>query len=85
MAWQITHGLLRGAYLKVGASELYVRQASEKASNGTVQELGGWLAYVDGELIGAGPDEKVARAIAEAYVRQVLKAHASRVATAAKR
>lgn len=75
MVWSHTHGIVSGAYMRAGVSELYVRRARKGAS--------GWIWYVDGILMGAAPAEDVARAASEAAVRAMSRTHTGRVAAAA--
>jgi hypothetical protein len=70
--WDRTHGKETGAYLRAGASELYVRRDGDM-----------WVWYVDGILMGAERGEEVARAASEAAVRAMARTHTARVAAAA--
>ncbi len=69
MAWDRTHGTVRGAYLKAGSTQLYVRQAKGGGP--------GWLLYVDGELEAAADGEETAKAAAELAVRCMRDADAA--------
>lgn len=78
-AWQITHGIVRGAYLRTsGGNELYVRHAGERGSAG-----GAWLWYLDGTLMGAERNELTARAAAETAGRVMVGTHTARMAAPA--
>ncbi len=71
--WQITHGAVIGAYLKVDGVELYVRKDGAKS----------WLWFVDGVRMGAAHREIVARAAAEAAVRAMSRTHMGAMAAPA--
>lgn len=71
-AWDMTHGAHRGAYLRVGPNELYVREWDP-----------GWLWYVDGIRGGATVSEITAKAAAEAAVRVMFRTHTGRMAASA--
>lgn len=70
--WDRTHGKEAGAYLRAGASELYVRRDADM-----------WVWYVDGILMGAERGEEVARAASEAAVRAMSRTHTGRMAAPA--
>lgn len=74
-AWECTHGLVAGAYLRAGVSELYVRRARKGGD--------GWIWYVDGILMGAASGEAVAKAASEAAVWAMSRTHTGRMAAAA--
>lgn len=78
-AWDPTHGKARGAYLRSGDLQIYVRQALGPDSVPT----SGWLLYVDGRLEGRG-DEAVVKAWGEAADRLVVDAGVAGEATAAR-
>lgn len=68
MAWQFTHGKARGAYQRIGLTELYIRQVL--ADDGLPS--GSWRLYVDGRLEGTADRELTAKAAAEAAARAVV-------------
>jgi hypothetical protein len=76
--WEVTHGKVRGGYLKAGTAELYVREAAGRGGL-----TGGWLLYVDGRLEGTAEGEAIARAAAELAVRCMVEAGTSGEAAAA--
>ena len=81
-AWQFTHGRARGAYQRIGDTELYIRQ--HLAADG--MPSGSWSLYVDGRLEGTADRELTAKAAAEAAARAVVVgAGAAGVAAAAGR
>lgn len=66
--WQFTHGRARGAYQRIGETELYIRQ--ELAGDGLPS--GSWRLYVDGRLEGTADRELTAKAAAEVAARAVV-------------
>lgn len=66
--WQFTHGKSRGAYQRIGLTELYIRQVL--ADDG--MPSGSWRLYVDGRLEGTADRELTAKAAAEAAARAVV-------------
>lgn len=73
--WSPTHGIVAGAYLRAGVSELYVRRARKGGD--------GWIWYVDGILMGGATGELVAKAASEAAIRAMSRTHTGRLAAAA--
>lgn len=67
-AWQLTHGRARGAYQRIGAVELYIRQ--NLADDG--MPSGSWSLFVDGQLDGVADRELTAKAAAEAAARAIV-------------
>lgn len=81
MGWQFTHGRARGAYQRVGAVQLYVKQVL--APDGLPS--GSWRLYVDGELEGTADRELTAKAAAEVAARAaVVETPAAGMAAAAR-
>lgn len=77
--WDRTHGKGRGAYLRAGVNELYVRQVI--GPDGVPAGL--WAWYLDGILMGAENGEAVAKAASEAAVRAMSRTHTGRMAASA--
>lgn len=77
--WQRTHGKGRGAYLAIGGSQLYVRQAVGPDG----MPSGPWKLFVDGKLEGTADGEAVARAAAELAIRCVADANVAAETAAA--
>ena len=71
-AWQFTHGRARGAYQRIGDTELYIRQ--HLAADG--MPSGSWSLYVDGRLEGTADRELTAKAAAEAAKKKADEANA---------
>lgn len=73
--WDRTHGKRTGAYLRAGASELYVRR-----EDGT-----GWAWFIDGIRMGIERGEDVAQAASEAAVRAMALTHTGAMAAPARK
>ena len=70
--WDRTHGKHRGAYLRSGPNELYIREWDP-----------GWLWYLDGIRGGAATSEASAKEQAEAAARSMRRTHVGRIAASA--
>ena len=70
-AWDVTHGTVRGAFMAIGETQLYVRQGGR----GFADDV--WLLYVDGRLEGTAVSEAAARATAEFAVRCMVETSAA--------
>lgn len=81
--WDPTQSLhFRGAYMRVGKNELYVRTAF-KHTDIADADLAGHLWFIDGIKMGCESDEPRARAAAESALRAMSRTHTRRVAASA--
>ncbi len=75
-SWSMTHGARRGAYLRAGPNELYVRQDEDPRL---------WFWFVDGHRGGVAAGEPLAKAAAEAACRAMSRTHTAAMAAPARK